>query len=35
MEIDVDMIAEDDLPTLIKNVFDSISLHCDKCDYRM
>lgn len=35
MEIDVDMINEDDLPILIKNVFDAISLHCDKCDCRM
>ena len=34
-EIDIDMITEDDLPILIKNVFDAISKHCEKCDYRM
>lgn len=35
VEIDVDMIAEDELPMVTKNVFDAISLHCDKCGYRM
>lgn len=35
VEVDIDMITEDELPSLVKNVFDAISTHCNRCDYRM
>ena len=34
-EIDVDVIAENELPLLIKNVFDAIAVYCNNCDCRM
>lgn len=33
-EIDIDNITKEELPLLIKNVFDAISSHCKNCDYR-
>lgn len=35
IEVDVDTITENQLPLLIKNVFESISIHCSNCDCRM
>lgn len=34
-EIDIDNIAIEELPLLVKNVFDAISIYCNNCDYRM
>lgn len=33
-EIYIEGISKNDLPILIKNVFDAISIHCNNCYYR-